>query len=415
MSVVPKRGLTVLLAGLAMFGPFAIDTMFPAFPAIAAEFGADDFAMQQTLSIYLIALAVMSLVHGPLSDAIGRRPVVIGGVAVFTLASIGCALTWSTESLWLFRAVQGMCAGAGWIVARAIMRDLYEGPVVQRLMSNVSMLFTVAPALAPMIGGWVLLMGHWRWIFWFLALWGALLLVASIWRLPESHPPERRIPLRAGALVSGYAEMFLDRQFWPLAIAGTMNFSALFLYISAAPAFVVGLLKLGPQQFGWLFVPAVCGMFLGSLLSSRLAGRYSVPRTIGLGYTIMLVASGINIVVALILPQPQIPWSVLPIGLHAIGISLSFPSLVVLLLDRFPRHRGGASSLQAFVSLVFNAVLAGLIVVFVSDSALHLALSAAGLTAIGFIAWRIFRMRVHVEEARAGGAAADAREVSAAE
>lgn len=391
MTATPKRGLTLLLAGLAMFGPFAIDTMFPAFPAISAEFDADDFAMQQTLSIYLIALAVMSLVHGPLSDALGRRPVVIGGVALFTLASIGCALTWSIDSLWLFRAVQGTCAGAGWIVARAIMRDLYEGPYVQRLMSNVSMLFTVAPALAPMIGGWVLLFGNWRWIFWFLALWGGLLLVASVWRLPESHPRERRIPLSVRALVGGYVGMLADRQFWPLAIAGTMNFSALFLYISSAPAFVVGLLKLGPQQFGWLFVPAVAGMFLGALLSSRLAGRLSVVRTIGLGYTVMLVASTINVVVALLLPQAQIPWSVLPIGLHAIGISLSFPSLTILLLDRFPLHRGGASSLQAFVSLVFNAILAGFVAVLVSDSVLHLALGAASLTAIGFVAWRVFR------------------------
>ncbi|WP_386066363.1 multidrug effflux MFS transporter [Tahibacter sp. UC22_41] len=391
MSVTPKRGLTLLLAGLAMFGPFAIDTMFPAFPAIAAEFGADDFAMQQTLSIYLVALAVMSLVHGPLSDALGRRPVVIGGVAVFTLASIGCALTWSIDSLWFFRALQGTCAGAGWIVARAIMRDLYQGPVVQRLMSNVSMLFTIAPALAPMIGGWVLLAGNWRLIFWFLALWGALLLVASIWRLPESHPPERRLPLRAGALVGGYLDMLRHRQFWPLAIAGTMNFSAMFLYISSAPAFVVGLLKLGPQQFGWLFVPAVMGMFLGALMSSRLAGRISVTSTISLGYGVMLGASVLNVATALVLPQPMIPWSVLPIGLHAIGISLSFPSLTVLLLDRFPLHRGGASSLQAFVSLVFNAVLAGLVVVFVSGSALHLALSAATLTVVGFVAWRVFR------------------------
>lgn len=399
MNATAKPGLTLLLAGLAMFGPFAIDTMFPAFPAIAAEFGADDFAMQQTLSIYLIALALMSLVHGPLSDALGRRPVVMGGVALFTLASIGCALTWSIESLWFFRALQGAVAGAGWIVARAIMRDLYEGPRVQRLMSNVSMLFTVAPALAPMIGGWVLLMGHWRWIFWFLAGWGALLLAASAWRLPESHPPERRIPLRPRSLLQGYLEMLLDRQFWPLAIAGTMNFSAMFLYISSAPAFVVNLLKLGPQQFGWLFVPAVSGMFLGALLSSRLAGRLSLPRTIGLGYLVMLVAAGVNVTVALLLPQPMIPWSVLPIGLHAIGISLSFPALTVLLLDRFPLHRGGASSLQAFVSLVFNAVLAGLVSVVVSVSALRMALAAALLTVIGGAAWQIYKRKAAREAA----------------
>jgi MFS transporter, DHA1 family, multidrug resistance protein len=409
MELVPKRGLTLLLAGLAMFGPFAIDTMFPAFPAIAAEFGADEFAMQQTLSIYLIALALMSLLHGPLSDALGRRPVVIWGVALFTAASVGCALTWSIGSLWFFRALQGAVAGAGWIVARAIMRDLYEGPQVQRLMSNVSMLFTVAPALAPMIGGWVLLAGHWRWIFWFLAAWGALLLAASYWRLPESHPRERRLPLRAGPLLRGYLDMLLDAQFWPLAIAGCMNFAALFLYISAAPAFVVDLLKLGPQEFAWLFVPVVGGMFTGALLSSRLAGRLSVLRTVGLGYLIMLTASAINIGVALLLPQPQVPWSVLPIGLHAIGISLSYPALTLMLLDRFPLQRGSASSLQAFVNLICNAALAGLVAVVVSASVLRMALGAAALTLTGFVAWRLYRGQLAREAARAPAAAEQLR------
>ncbi|MEO8671344.1 MAG: multidrug effflux MFS transporter [Tahibacter sp.] len=387
------RGLTPLLAGLAMFGPFSIDTMFPAFAVIAAEFGASDWAMQQTLSIYLIAYAFMSLFHGPLSDARGRRVVVLVGVGLFSLASIGCALAGSIEMLLIFRALQGICAGAGLIVGRAIIRDLFEGAAAQRLMSNISMMFTMAPAIAPIIGGWVLGLGHWRWIFWFLALWSGLLLVASFALLPETHPPERRLPLSLSSLAQGYLRMMRDAHFWPLAIGGTANFSALFVYIASAPAFVVNLLGLGPQQFAWLFVPAVSGMFFGALLSSRLAGRASAAHTVGAGYAIMLAATAFNVALAFMLPHAMIPWSLIPIGVHAIGISLSFPTMTLLLLDRFPTQRGGVSSMQAFVSLVFNAILAGAIVIHLSDSPRKLALASALLTVAGFVAWRVYRKR----------------------
>ena len=387
-----RRGLAPLLAGLAMFGPFAIDTMFPAFPEISREFGANEWMMQQTLSAYLIAYALMSLFHGPVSDAYGRRGVIVGSVVMFLFASIGCALAWSIESLLFFRVVQGISAGAGQIVGRAIIRDLYEGPAAQRLMSNISMMFTIAPAVAPIVGGWMLGLGHWRWIFWFLVAWSFVLLVACVWRLPETHPRERRVPLSVAELVSSYGGMLRDRHFWPLAVAGTVNFSALFLYIACAPAFVLGQLRLNEQQFAWLFVPAVSGMFLGALASSRLAGKYDARKTVGLGYLVMLSASALNVVLsAWVLPQPVVPWSVLPIGLHAIGISMSFPTIALLVIDRFPTHRGGASSMQAFVALVFNAVLAGVIVIYLSDSATKLALGSAVLTAIGFVAWRIYR------------------------
>jgi DHA1 family bicyclomycin/chloramphenicol resistance-like MFS transporter len=386
-----RRGLAPLLAGLSMFGPFSIDTMFPAFPAIAHEFGASDWWMQQTLSFYLIAYAAMSLFHGPVSDARGRRGVILGGVAVFLLASIGCALAWSIESLLFFRVVQGLSAGAGQIVGRAIIRDLYQGPAAQKLMSTISMMFTIAPAVAPIIGGWMLGLGHWRWIFWFLAIWAFVLFVASAWRLPETHPPERRVPFSFGEIAGSYGAMMRDAQFWLLAIAGASNFSALFTYVSSAPKYVVDLLGLGTQEYAWLFVPAISGMFLGALASNRMAGKLDARRTVGIGYAVMLVASVINIALSWWLAKPVVPWSVLPIGLHAIGIALTFPTLVLLLLDRFPMHRGGASSAQSFVALVFTAVLSGWVVIHLYDSAFKLAIGATTLTVLGFVSWRMYR------------------------
>ena len=389
-----------MLAALAMFGPFSIDTIFPAFPAIARELGATPLAMQQTISVYMIAYAFMSLFHGPLSDSLGRRRVILAGVFVFTLASIGCALAGTIGALLAFRALQGISAGAGLIVGRAIIRDCFDGVEAQRLMSTVSMIFGIAPAIAPIVGGWVVAVARWPMIFWLLAAFAAgLWLVCLLW-LPETHPRARRVPLSVDDLATTYRRIGLDRAFLPLALAGTLNFNALFVYIASAPSFVLDLLKLDAQHFAWLFIPAISGMMIGAFLSGRLAGRLSATATVRLGYMIMLGASALNLATALVLPEPRVPWSVLPVGLHAIGIGINFPTLTLLLLDRFPHHRGAVSSVQAFVSLVISATLAGAISPLVSGSALSLAATAAIATTLGFGCWRLYR-RIETREALA--------------
>jgi DHA1 family bicyclomycin/chloramphenicol resistance-like MFS transporter len=154
---------------------------------------------------------------------------------------------------------------------------------------------------------------------------------------------------------------------------------------------VLNLLKLDAQHFAWLFIPAISGLMTGSFISGRIAGKLSASATVRLGYTIMLGAAALNIAIAVLVPSPRVPWSVLPIGLHAIGIGINFPTLTLLLLDRFPHHRGAVSSVQAFVSLVLSATLAGAISPLVSGSAFALAATAAGATALGFVSWRIYR------------------------
>ena len=403
MNAVPtprRRTLAPLLAALAMFGPFSIDTIFPAFPAIGADLQASPLAMQQTISAYLVAYALMSLAHGPFSDALGRRRVILAGVFVFALASIGCALAGSIESLLAFRALQGMSAGAGLIVGRAIIRDCFDGVEAQKLMSTVSMIFGLAPAIAPIVGGWVVSFARWPMIFWLLAAFGVLLCLASAAWLPETHPPERRMPLSPGGLGRTWRLILSDRAFFPLALAGSLNFNALWVYISSAPAFVLDLLALDEASFAWLFVPAISGMMIGAFLSGRVAGRLSASATVRLGYAIMLAASVLNVVIAWLLPEPRVPWSVLPIGLHAIGIGINFPTLTLLLLDRFPQHRGAVSSLQAFISLVISAAIAGLLSPMLSSSAMLLAAAALASTALGFGAWWLYR-RIECSEARA--------------
>jgi DHA1 family bicyclomycin/chloramphenicol resistance-like MFS transporter len=391
------RRLALLLGGLAMFGPFSIDTIFPGFPQIGADLGADPFRMQQTISVYLVAYALMSVVHGPLSDALGRRPVILGGLAVFAAASAGCALSTGFGELLAWRALQGLSAGVGIIVGRAVIRDLLHGDDAQRLMSQVSVIFGIAPAVAPVVGGWLLGWQRWPAIFWFLVAFAAALLVATWIALPETHPKPARLAPSPRALLRDYAGIFVNPRFQRLAAAGTFNFGALFLYIASAPAFVLELLRhhgrhLGEGEFAWFFVPMISGMMLGAVVSGRMAGRIGGAAQTRIGFACCGVAMAANVAVNAFAPSLEVPWAVLPMMLNAFGIALVFPILTLAILDMYPRMRGSASSLQAFTGLVCNAVIAGLLSPLLSGDGLHLALGAA---AFAFLAWAIWRWEMH--------------------
>ena len=382
------RTLALLLAGLAMFGPFSIDTIFPAFPAMGGDLGADPAAMQQTIAVYLIAYALMSIVHGPLSDAIGRRAVILGGLSVFVLASVGCALSTDLGTLLVFRALQGLSAGVGLIVGRAVIRDVLQGDDAQRLMSQVMMIFSVAPAIAPIIGGWLLGFGRWPLIFWFLVAFSLVLLLVT-WRwLPETHPRDARSSLAPRRLLADYFAIFTNPRFQRVAAAGAFNFSALFLYIASTPVFVVDVLGLNERQFGWFFVPMISGMMAGAWVSGRAAGRISGRRLVDIGFACSGVAIAANIAYNLFVDQPQVPWAVLPMVLNSFGIALVFPIITLSILDMYPRQRGSASSLQAFTGLVLNAAVAGVLSPLVSHRPLLLAITAAAFMLVGWLFWR---------------------------
>ncbi|QNP40081.1 multidrug effflux MFS transporter [Lysobacter solisilvae (ex Woo and Kim 2020)] len=386
-SRISIRRFALLLGGLAMFGPFSIDTIFPAFPAIGAQLEADKVAIQQTISAYLVAYALMSLVHGPLSDAIGRKRVIIGGLVVFTFASIGCALSRDLTTLLAFRALQGLSSGVGLIVGRAVIRDVLHGEAAQRLMSQVSMIFGIAPAIAPIIGGWILGWSAWPVIFWFLAAFSVVLLAVTWWGLPETHAKEARLPLRAGPLLRDYVSIFANPRFQRLAAASAFNFAALWLFIASAPAFVVDHLRLGESDFGWFFVPMIAGMVTGSFVSGRSAGKVSGEKLVRTGFIASAIAMVLNFAYTLLVEQASVPWAVLPISLNAFGIALVFPIVTLAILDMYPRQRGSASSLQAFTSLVLNALIAGVLSPLISAHVLWMVLAASTFLALAWLFW----------------------------
>ena len=378
------RGIVFLLAALATLGPFSIDTYLPSFHDIGRSLHATPLEVQQTLTAYLVSFAIMALWHGALSDAFGRRRVILISLGLFGLASAGCVFATRIEHLWILRALQGMCAGAGVVISRAIVRDLFDGPAAQRLMSHITMMFALAPAVAPMIGGRLQFWFGWRSVFVFLVLMTFTLWLAC-WRLlPETLPVARRQSLHAGYLARTYWKVLSSPVFLMACGGLALNFAGFFIYIMAAPVFLIQHLGVAETEFIWLFGPAMLGLVGGSWLSGRYAGKLSVRQTIWRGYLVMGTAVLLNLAINVVLP-PSLPWSILPIPLYTLGMSLVMPSLTLLSLDPFPDQRGLASSCQMFLQSIFNGVVAGVIAPALWGSPLSLACGMAGLVLLGAV------------------------------
>lgn len=382
----PRWALAILLALLGMLGPFSIDTYLPAFPAISGALDASPVQMQQTLSAYLFAFAFMTLFHGALSDSFGRRPVVLWGIVVYTLASAGCALSESIGELVLFRALQGISAGAGIVVSRAVVRDLFPPAEAQRVMAQVTIFFGIAPAIAPIIGGWFSVYLGWASVFWFLTAIGVVLWIANYRLLPESLPPAERQSFDIGNLMRGYWELGTSPRFLLLALASGVPFNGMFLYVLSAPAFLGELLHLGPTEYFWFFMMTISGIMGGAWMSGRLAGRIPPKRQIRHGFVIMLAMTLLNVVLNLLL-APHVSWALIPLGVYSFGWALMVPVVTLLVLDLYPQRRGMASSMQAFVASMANGLVAGVLAPMVMHSALALAVTSFLLMNIGLVAW----------------------------
>jgi len=382
----PRWALSILLACLGMVGPFSVDTFLPAFSGIAAALDATPVQMQQTLSSYLFGFALMNLFHGALSDCFGRRPVVLIGVSVFTAASVGCALAGSVGQLIFWRTVQGMSAGAGIVVSRAIIRDMFPPADAQRVMSQVTLFFGIAPAIAPMIGGFLFVHADWHSIFWFLTFVGTALFIAN-WRLlPETLHADMRQAFQIGLLMREYRRLCGSPKFMMLVLASGVPFNGMFLYVLASPVFLGVHLHFQATQFFWLFLCTIGGIMAGAWVSGRLAGKMSSQRQIMRGFRIMVAASATNVLLNLFAPLSAF-WALPLIGLFSFGWALMVPVVTLLVLDQVPERRGMASSLQASIGAAANGLVAGLLVPLVMHSPIALAIASAGLMSVGLVAW----------------------------
>jgi DHA1 family bicyclomycin/chloramphenicol resistance-like MFS transporter len=388
----PQWAFAILLALLGMLGPFSIDTYLPAFAGIAQSLSATPVQLQQTLSAYLFGFAFMSLFHGAISDSFGRRPVVLWGLAAFTLASVGCAMAQSIGQLIFFRAVQGLTTGAGIVVSRAIVRDMFAPSQAQKVMSQVTIFFGIAPAIAPMVGGWLLVHASWHAIFWFLSGVGVVLWLAIFRLLPETLHVDQRQQFHPKHLLAGYWQLGSDPRFFLLAIASGIPFNGMFLYVLSAPVYLGEILGMQPQQFFWFFMLNIVGIMGGALVSGRLAGRIAPKRQIRIGFLIMLVIGLLNLL-ANALFTAHVSWAMIPLTIFSFGWALMVPVVTLLVLDLHPERRGMASSLQMFIGSSTNGIVAGVISPMVMHSALALAGTSLLMMCLGLGSWFYIRRR----------------------
>lgn len=380
--------IAALLGALSMVSPFSIDTFFPSFHSIASQFSVSAWDVQQTLTVYMLPLSAMSLVQGPLSDAVGRRPVMLVGLCIYTLASIGCAAAPSFAVLLFFRAMQGLSAGVGVIVGRAVIRDLYEGPQAQKLLSLVTMIFGFAPTVAPIVGGWIHVTLGWRGVFAFMAVVGATLALSAYTMLMETHPPEKRARLHVGELARTAWGIANHKEFLLLALAIGTNFAALLSFIGAAPAVVIDHWHLTETQFANLFLPVIGGIICGAWVSGRLAGRHTQERQSKLGFGVALTAALCLIALEALWSSPPLLPQQAMLLLIAFGVQVAQPPLILRMLDLYPRARGSAASVQSCVSIAITAVVFGLISPMLSGSLLTLAEGSFCSGLLAFLLWR---------------------------
>jgi DHA1 family bicyclomycin/chloramphenicol resistance-like MFS transporter len=285
--------------------------------------------------------------------------------------------------LLVFRALQGLSAGAGSVIGQAIVQDRFTGADAQRIMSHIMMVFGLAPAIAPILGGWLHVTFGWRATFVFLALFGAVMIAACLKLLPESLPADKRHPFHGVTIARNYLKVLGHPQFVLLSLSVGLAFGGLSLYIGSAANFVMEILHLPETAFAWMFIPLISGMVIGSAWGGKRAAKMAPARMLWIGFGTMALACVLNVgYTALAGERVEVPWAVLPLMVYTFGLAVAMPAIQVRALGLFPDNRGLASSMLAFIQMMAFALVSGLVAPLLFGSAFKLACGVAvGLAA----------------------------------
>ncbi|MDH5785992.1 MAG: multidrug effflux MFS transporter, partial [Chromatiales bacterium] len=339
--------LSLVVGVLSMLAPFSIDTYLPSFPDIAAEFVASPLQMQQTMSLYLLAFALSTLFYGPLSDSFGRRPVAVAALLFYTFSSLGCMAAENINQLIVFRIGQGLSASAGLVIGRAMIRDCVAGLLARRVMARVMLIFALAPAVAPVMGGLLHDLFGWRSVFAFLSILVVVMMAMLLLGSRETLPREGRHSIHPVMVGRAYGRALRHGRFMGLITSFALMFSAMFIYLAASPDIIYQHLGLGVNDFWIFFVPVVGGVVVGSQLAGWLASRLTSEQTIRMGFVLMLAAACLNVMQGAWLPAAILN-VIAPPTIYVIGMSMAMPNITLAALDCFPHNRGMASALQSF-------------------------------------------------------------------
>ncbi|MEQ8612207.1 MAG: multidrug effflux MFS transporter [Parvibaculum sp.] len=345
---------TVFLASLTAVGPLSTDMYLPSLPAIAAEFGADTGATQLTLSTHLIGFAGSQLFYGPLSDRFGRRPVLIGGFLLYIAGSVVSLFVMSIEQLILARLLQAVGGGASVVLARAIVRDLFEGAEAGQMLAKMAAIMGLVPALAPMLGGVVQDFYGWKANFIAMALFGVVLLGIVATSLGETLPPARRQSAAPIAILRNYRRLLADMRFLKYLAVACVCFSGLFAFISGSSFVLQGRYGLSPVVYGLCFGAMAGGYVAGSLSGSRLVRRFGIDGTLRAGG--FAAALGGLLMLGGLMSSVSALAIVMPIVIYGFAVGLTMPQAMAGALTPFPEMAGTASSLLGFLQAMAGAV-----------------------------------------------------------
>jgi DHA1 family bicyclomycin/chloramphenicol resistance-like MFS transporter len=377
-------GLTALLGALTAFGPLSIDTYLPAMPALAESFGTSPGRVQLTLSAFILGFGLGQLAYGPLADRWGRRSPLLAGIALYVAASTACALAPRVGPLIAFRLLQGLGAGAGPLVARAIVRDLYEGDRAARMLSLMMLVIGAAPLLGPLIGGQLLLAFGWRSIFAFLAAFGGLCLVGAGLALPETLAGHRRARAPLASLFARYGQLLVHRRYLGYALTSAAAYAGMFAYFAGSPFVFIRLHGIPAQYYGFLFALNVVGLMAGAALNSRLVLVYGADRLLRVGVTAVAVA-GLALVATALTGAGGLTGLVIPIFVFIASLSLIGANAMAGALAGFPHMAGTASALTGTLQFGMGAVSGTAVSLLHDDTALPMA-AVIGLAGVATLA-----------------------------
>ncbi|NIX75602.1 multidrug effflux MFS transporter [Microvirga terricola] len=369
--------LTILLALLTAMGPLSTDMYLPSLPVIAAELRATTSQTQLTLSTFLLGFAAGQFVYGPASDRVGRKPVLLFGLGLFTVASIVCALSPTIEALTVARFVQAFGASGPVVLARAIVRDLYDGTRAGRELSRMGSIMGVVPAVAPVVGGLVAQAGGWRMNFVITVLSGAALAAAVALRLAEPIRQKSDRPVSFLTILEGFRALLKHRGYRVYVLLSTLTYGGLFAFISGSSFVLQGLYGLGQLPYAFSFAFMVVGYVAGTSLAQRIVGRRGLDGTIKIGTT-SLALGGVMMAVLVAAGVPSSFAITGPMAIYAFGVGLTMPQSMASALMPFPDRAGAASSLLGICQMTTAAILGIVLGQNLDASPLPLPLTIAG-------------------------------------
>lgn len=351
----PNARLTLaILACLVSLGPLSIDMYLPAMPAMARALATDTAHIHLTMSAYLWGFSIFHLACGPLADRFGRRPLLLGGMGLFVLASIGCARAVTVEELTAYRFIQGIGACVGPTLARTITRDVFGPRGAARALSLIAMIMALAPAIAPGLGGILLRYLPWPVLFIFLAAYGGVVFYVILRHIPETLPAPQS--LRPARIVANYLVLLRDPVFLPVAIASAMVFSGLMAYLSSSGFVFINMLGVPVEYFGLIFLTSVIGYMAGSALSARLATKYEPARMMLAGGSLAFIATLLMLLFHLLAPTSVIAL-VLPMTLFSAAMGITLPHSMALAMEHFPHIAATNAALFGFLQMGLSAAI----------------------------------------------------------